>query len=186
MKSFFRSLLMIIFACTITSSLALADDNPRGSMGMHRMKTKMEKFEKMDLEDKFYMKVMFLCMNAQELGLSEEQKEKIQSTKLKLKRQLATREANIEITAIDIRSMLDQDKIDTTAVNNLIDKKYQLKAEKAKDIVTAYSELKQILTAEQVDQAKNLMMEYMSSSMRMMMGGGKCPMMQKHKSAQTK
>ena len=49
-----------------------------------------------------------------------------------------------------------QNAIDTEAIDALIDKKYEIKKEKAKSMVGAYAELKGILTAEQKDKLKEL------------------------------
>mgnify|MGYP000282824940 CR=1 FL=1 len=50
---------------------------------------------------------------------------------------------------IDIKAKLWEDTIDKKGINKLIDKKYELKKEKAKALVDAYAQFKKILTEEQ-------------------------------------
>ena len=62
----------------------------------------------------------------------------------------------IYIIAIDIKSAMWEDTIDVNSTNALIDKKYDLKKEKAKALVAAYAELKSMLTDEQQKKLKSL------------------------------
>ncbi len=108
------------------------------------------------LEAKFCDKAHFLMKNQEEIGLSDDQIAKIKDIKLNNKKDLIRRDAEIEILALDIKSALYAETIDTKAVNALIDKKYDLKKEKTKALVGAYAALKEILTKEQKEKMKDL------------------------------
>lgn len=107
-------------------------------------------------KSKILHKAHFLMEKKEELGLSDEQVAKIKDLKLNAKKVSIKRGAEIEIIALDIKAAMWQDAIDTEAIDALIDKKYEIKKEKAKSMVRAYAELKGILTAEQKDKLKEL------------------------------
>ncbi|MBI4309348.1 MAG: hypothetical protein HY591_03350 [Candidatus Omnitrophica bacterium] len=105
-------------------------------------------------KDKFFDKAHFYLKNKSELALSEEQIKKIKELKLGLKKDLTMNDAEIKLAALDVKAKIEEDRIDTAAVNTLIDKKYELKRAAAKRTVTAYAELKTVLTDEQKMKAK--------------------------------
>ena len=105
--------------------------------------------EGMDLEKKFYMKAKMIMSNQEELGLSDSQIKEIKKLKMDTKKDIIKTDAEIEIVKLDIKSQLWEDKIDTGIVNGLIDKKYDLKKEKAKMIFSAYAYITNSLTGEQ-------------------------------------
>jgi len=129
-------------------------------------------------ENKFYGKACFMMENSEELGLSDETVKKIKELKLKTKKDLIKKDAEIDVLALDIKAAMMEDSVDITALNALIDKKYELKKEKAKVLAGSYAALKGMLTAEQKDKMKKLWKcckkEKMGGSM---MKGGMCPMM---------
>ena len=104
----------------------------------------------------FYNKAYFLIKNKEELGLSDKQVKKIKDLKLKAKKDLITREGEIEILALDIKGQMYEETIDTKAISELIDKKYELERAKSKSSVEAYVALKNILTKKQNKQLKSL------------------------------
>lgn len=112
-----------------------------------------------DLSSKFYMKAHMILKNEDELGLSEEQHKMIKDLKVAIKKQIITKKAEIDVIAVDIKSMLYDDKIDTAAIDKLIDQKYELKKEKAKILVGAYATLKNSLKEDQLDKLKGLYKE---------------------------
>ena len=57
---------------------------------------------------------------------------------------------------IDIKEKLYMDKVDVSGINALVDKKYELKKEKAKYLVKQYADLKAVLTDDQLDEMKSL------------------------------
>lgn len=108
------------------------------------------------LEEKFSCKTHFILKNKEELGLSDKQIEKIKDLKIKTKKDLIRKNADLEILALDVKSGLWKDTIDTDTVNKQIGKKYDLKKEKAISLVNAYAALKDILTKEQKEKMKDL------------------------------
>ena len=108
------------------------------------------------LDDKFFHKAHFFYMNQEALGLSEKQVKAIKALKMSVKKELVTKGAEIELLKIEIKSLLYMPKIDTGAINKLIDKKYELKKEKAKFLVAKIAAIKAIPTEEQMVKAKSI------------------------------
>lgn len=106
--------------------------------------------------EKLSLKAHLILKNEEELGLSDEQVGKVKALTLKNKKDLIMQEAEIEVLSLDIKSKTWGDEIDTSAINKLIDQKYELKKAKAKSSVEAYAELKKVLTDEQKAKLKAL------------------------------
>ena len=109
-----------------------------------------------DLEEKFSYKARFILESQDKLELSDKQAERIKDLKIKTKKALIRKNAELDILSLDLKTELRKDKIDTNAANELIDEKYELKKEKAKSLVEAYAALKDILTEEQRAKMKEL------------------------------
>ena len=109
-----------------------------------------------DFESKVFYKAYFLLKNQEELGLTDEQVEKIKDLKHKSKKELIKKEAEIDVLAVDIKAELYKDTVDRDALDALIDSKYELKKSKAKYLVETYAGLKGILTEEQKEKLKTL------------------------------
>ncbi|MFH1412297.1 MAG: Spy/CpxP family protein refolding chaperone [Candidatus Omnitrophota bacterium] len=124
------------------------------------------------LDEKIFMKAGMIIKNQEELGVTDEQVAKVKTLKTALKKDIVRKDAEIEILKIDIESNMYSDAINVEAMNELVDKKYDIKKAKAKALVKAYADLKGILTAEQ--QAKLKDMCGKSSGMT----GGMCKMCQ--------
>lgn len=107
-------------------------------------------------EGKLFYKAEFILRNQEELGLSDEQINRIKDLKLTTRKDLIKSEAEIKIIALDINAKMTQETIDIAAINKLIDEKYELKKAEAKALVKAYAELKNILTEEQKGKLKDL------------------------------
>jgi len=107
-------------------------------------------------KDEIHKKAKVILSNKTELGLTDEQAAKIKALKLKTKKDIIKRKAEIDLVAVDLRAQKRKDPVDTKAVHALIDKKYELKKEKAKYSMAAYVELKGILTAEQKSKLKEI------------------------------
>ena len=133
-------IVLILVVCMFFSGTAFA-------MGGHG---------KCDLEKKFYMKAKLIMMNQEKLGITDDQIKEIKKLKMDTKKDIIKTDAEIEIVKIDIMAHLWEDKIDINAVDPLIDKKYELKKEKAKMIFSAYAYLKNSLTGEQQAKLKEL------------------------------
>lgn len=130
------------------------------------------------LEEKFFCKAHLILSNQEELGLSDEQVDNIKELKMKAKKDLIRKDAEIEVAALDIKSEMYKKTIDTSAIGKLIDKKYDLKKEKAKSLVESYAALKGILTEEQKEKMKDM---WKKCKEREKQGGMMCPMMSKSK-----
>ena len=101
-------------------------------------------------------KAHMILKNGDELGLLDEQTTKIKELMLESKKDEIMQTAEIETIALDIKSKMWKDAVDTEAINVLIDKKYESKKVKAKATVAAYAELKNILTKKQNEKLKEL------------------------------
>jgi len=109
-----------------------------------------------DMDGKFYKKAMLIIENQEELGLSDAEVKKVMDLKMATKKDLIAKKAEIDLLAVDIKAVLWADEIDVTSVNALIDRKYEIKKEKAKSLVAACVALKGMLTPEQQKALKGL------------------------------
>lgn len=112
-----------------------------------------------DLEGKFYKMSGVIVKNAAELGITQEQQDAIKQKKYDLKKAMVRNKAEIDLVCIDISKELWKDQTDVNALSALVDKKYQLKAEKAKAAINAYGELNNSLSTEQKESIKVLCAE---------------------------
>jgi len=109
-----------------------------------------------DCKEKIFLKAHKILKNKEELGLSDEQVQKIKDLKISAKKDLIRKEAEIDILKVDIKSEMYKDTIDVAAVNAFIDKKYDLKKEKTKSLIAAFVALKNILTEDQKKKLKEI------------------------------
>jgi len=136
--------LAVIFAAFSTASFAYQGSDKKSSGHCGKLEDKVEK------------KAQMILKNKDELGLSDEQVKKVKDLMLESQKETIKQNAAIETIALDIKSKMWGETVDAEAVNALIDKKYDLKKAKAKFSVTAYAQLKNILTEEQRDKLKEL------------------------------
>ena len=148
-KTFLIKLIAIVVIMTFASSFsyAMMCSKCSGMMGDKQSKSK-------SLDEKIYYKAKMMMKNKEELGLSESQVDQIKKLKMETKNNVIRKDAEIDILAIDIKSELWEDKIDTAKTDPLIDKKYNLKKEKTKMLVSALAQLKAILTEDQLEKLK--------------------------------
>ncbi len=104
----------------------------------------------------FFHKAHFILSKSSELGLSDEQKKKIETLEYNLKKSAISNEAELKSLDVDIGQALRNDALDANAVNSLIDKKYALKAKKAKEDIQACANLTAILTPDQSKKLKEM------------------------------
>jgi len=112
--------------------------------------------KKADHEGMFLHKASFILKNAAELGLSDDQVEKIKAAEYSLKKSVIKEDADIESLALDIKEALRKDVVDLNAVNSLVDQKYAIKAQKTKEDIAAYANLKALLTKDQHKKMKEI------------------------------
>ena len=177
MKKILGVLTLGLFAMAAFSMRALADDEAccQGmKMGMHgeMMKGMHEGMEqKMDLDEMFTRKAHLITENATELGLSDEQLQKVKALKMSVRKSAIKSDADVELLVLDIEDALMKDEVDVNGVNALIDKKYGIKAQETKTLVSAYADLKRVLTKDQMKKLHDIWNKEK-------MGEGKCTMMQ--------
>ena len=106
--------------------------------------------------DKIAMKAHFIMKNQEELDITDEQIAKIKDIKVEYKKNKLKMEADIDIIAVDINSLMYEDAVNTEAINKLIDQKYEIKKAKAKAMIDSYAKLKAVLTKDQLKDMKSL------------------------------
>ena len=141
-----KRVLAVFLVLTLVFS-AVAIETYAGGMGGHGKK---------GLEGKFSSKAHMILKNKEELGLTDEQVATIKDLKLKTKKDVIRKKAEIDVLALDIKAAMYGDTIDTEAVNELIDKKYEIKKAKTKSLVAACATLKGTLTDDQKSKMKDL------------------------------
>jgi len=109
------------------------------------------------LDSKVIKRIHLAIENQDELKASDSQIEKIRELKIALKKDLIQRKAAIDLIGVDIKNKLWADDIDKNEINELIDRKYELKKAKAKSLVEALIELKDILNDEQEEKLKDIL-----------------------------
>ncbi|MDD5428393.1 MAG: hypothetical protein PHI58_04040 [Candidatus Omnitrophica bacterium] len=139
-------------ALAIASSGAFANECNMRKGGFADGKGKMSCG--MGTDNMFFHKAHMILDNAAELGLTNEQIEKVKALKYSVGKNVIKEDADIAAAALDIKEAMGKDEIDVNAVNKLIDQKYALKAQKAKDNVAAYVNLKKILSPDQFNKLK--------------------------------
>ena len=112
--------------------------------------------DKKGMKMKFMHKAKWILANGEELELSDDQQTRIEDLMTSTKKSLIKQDADIKTVGVDFWDTLSGHKIDVGAANNLIDKKYDLKRKRAKSLVKAYADLKQILTEDQYEMMKKM------------------------------
>jgi len=156
MKKILGVLAMGLLALAAFSTRAIADDQAccqgmkmgmQGKM-MGAMQERME--NKMDLDEMFFNKAHSIMENAAELGLSDDQLQKVKTLKTNTKKSMIKSDAEVEVLVLDIEAALEKDEIDVNNTTALIDKKYSIKSQEAKTLVGAYADLKNVLSKDQM------------------------------------
>jgi len=102
------------------------------------------------LDGKFFCTAHSILENKSELGLSDEVFRKVKDLKISTKKDLIKAGAEIEISALDIMAKMWEDSADITEINKLIDKKYTLKKESMKLLVSAFLSLRKMVSKDQL------------------------------------
>ena len=141
----------ILFSAAVVvlllSANAFADHRSHGYGGHHGS----EKLDK-----KFFWKLHFLLEHKEDLGLSEEQIQKITAKKFDVKRVLIETQSQKDIAMLDIYQELHSDKPSMEKMNASVDKKIEAKRLAAKTLVEAFVETKKILSSDQLAKSKEL------------------------------
>jgi len=88
--------------------------------------------------------------NHVELGFSEENLHKVKDLKINIKKNLIRSTAEVDIIAVDIMAKMWEESPDMVEINKLIDKKFTLKKESMKELLSAFLSLKKMLSKEQM------------------------------------
>lgn len=153
-KTVISALLAFALVLSLTAFKAYAYDRGKKE-GYHK-----------GFEKKFFYKARLILKNKDKLGLADKQLKKIKGLKIKTKKDVIRKDAELSIIALDIKAAIGEKQIDTGAVNKLLDKKYDLKKDKAKSLLAAYAALKRILTDEQKGKLKNILKRHKEEMMR--------------------
>ncbi len=154
MKKVVLIFVVAFFAIAAMQLNAFADRCP---MDKCKMMSKNEsKWCKMDLDKMFMMKAQFILANATDIALNDDQIEKINNLKYMAKKKLIQQDADIKSYFLDAMQELAKPDIDVAVLNSIVDKKYAVKIQKAKDLVSEYAELKKILTKDQAKKLKEI------------------------------
>ncbi len=108
------------------------------------------------VKDRFFKKAYFCLKEKDRLQLNEQQQKKIKDLKISLKKELIRNRADIDVLNMDIKSATWSDPVDTKALGGLYEKKYNLKKQKMKKVIQAYSELDKVLNKKQKEMLKEL------------------------------
>ena len=152
-----------IFVALLAIGTALpAYANPSGGCPMQgRGKGEHGSWGKQNVEGLFFHKAHFLLKSQEQLGLSDEQVKAIKDLKVETKKNDIRQDAEIKALDMDIFSKLGEEKIDTAAVQKLIDQKYDAKKATAQSFVDAYAKLMNTLNDKQREALKALKKEKM-------------------------
>jgi len=110
---------------------------------------------KKGLEQKVCYKAKLIKKYGEEAGLTEDQIQQVKDLKYTTQKQVVEMNAKIESLKLDIWRAIYTDPADLTKINTLIDQKYDVKRDKAKLLVDAYIQMKNIPTKEQWKQIKS-------------------------------
>lgn len=102
------------------------------------------------LSDKFFHMAHDILENQLELGLSAENFRKVKELKINTKKSLIKSTAEIDTIAVDIMAKMWEDSADMAEISKLLDRKYTLKKESMKELLSAFLDLKKMLSKEQL------------------------------------
>ncbi len=139
-----RTLLISVIAVMfLFASMSHASAGEHGSGG--------KKGYSKGLDDKVSYMAGTILKNQDELGLTDKEVTAIKNLKIEAKKKIIMANAEIDTIAVDIKGMMWEGTFDHEAENMLVERKYELKKEKAKYIVTSIAKLKGMLTEDQRD-----------------------------------
>jgi Spy/CpxP family protein refolding chaperone len=133
------SIVMTVMASPVYADKACKRNDPKGIFGHGIL-----------------MKMHMAIENQERLKLSEDQITKIKNLDADTRKEMIKMKADIELIDVDLNQKLMDEALDIKATNELIDKKYDLKKEKAKAIVAAHAQFKELLSKEQEEVLKKL------------------------------
>jgi len=108
------------------------------------------------MTEKFFKKIHLVCRNQEELKITEKQMEEIKKLKIDTKKMIIKKTAELELITLDVKQEFWKDSIDKKNIDKLIDKKFDIKKSKAKALISAFIEFKNILSEKQMIAMKNI------------------------------
>jgi len=135
-------------------------DTPPRMMGRGQMRGMGPMMERGPMGVRGMMNGMFIPPEiADEIGLSEEQKSKIDDITTNHRKDMVTKKAEIEIAQIDLNKLMREENPDMNLVKDQIQKLASLKANMEFAQFKTRIDAKKVLTQEQQDKIKELMKE---------------------------
>ena len=104
--------------------------------------------------EKFLHFAHSILENHEELGLADVDVKKVRDLKIGTKKSLIRNRAEVELLMVDVISSLYQEKPDISAINRLIDKKFDIKKAGMKKLIASFVTVKKLLSKEQIKQVK--------------------------------
>ena len=104
--------------------------------------------------EKFFHFAHSILENHEELGLTDVDVKKVRDLKIGTKKSMIRNRAEVELLMVDVISSLYQEKPDISAINKLIDKKFEIKKAGMKKLIAAFVGIKKLLSREQIKQIK--------------------------------
>ncbi len=102
------------------------------------------------LGEKFFHMARAIWENQEELGISAEDLLKVKNLKINTKKSLIKSTAEIDVITVDIMSQMWEDSPNMSDISKLLDKKYTIKKESMKKLLSAFLALKKMLSKEQL------------------------------------
>ena len=104
--------------------------------------------------EKFFHFAHVILENHEELDLTDVDVKKVRDLKIGKKKSMIRNRAEVELLMVDIISSLYQEKPDISAINKLIDKKFDIKKAGMKKLIAGFVGVKKLLSKEQMKQVK--------------------------------
>ncbi len=104
-------------------------------------------------------KAKFFLKNQKEIGLSEEQVAQIKAIKLNTKKTALRQSAEMDIFKMELDAKLSDTKLDTAAIDAMLDQASGGWGAGAKASVAEYAKLKAVLNEQQMAKAKEIWMK---------------------------
>ncbi len=119
----------------------------------------------------FYRMPWMVLMHADELGISDEQCEKLRNRHAEAKKQLIGLRSQIEMDMVDVKNAVMREEIDMPTAEAKIKEIGGLKAEKWLTMVKALHDMRQILRPEQQEKIKEMVIGWFKQGGMAGMGG---------------
>ena len=151
---------VVLGAALFLSAPVFAREAKEGcSGGQHHLQTRCQGGNSCPIGGKTVMKLHFILENKGDLKLTEDQIKTLKELKLQSEKDGIRQNADSRLFMLDLKSKLEEDKIDVEGANTLIDKGFSSMATAAKSNLEAYAKLNNVLTDDQRAKIKELWKE---------------------------